>query len=402
MKCSSSGKRLAFFGAVGYNLGDEAIAIAAAKYMLSIDPEIEICIGSLKRGTIGDRYENLKEFIVNRRSAAGWRELVRVIRSVDVVVLGGGTLVQDKLGISPLRGMIPYAFQITRLARIFGKPVVTLPIGVDELNTKLGRFLAGRLLNAVDHLAVRDSVSYRLASLYGGIKTSDINLGADPAYLIGDSVGEEEVWAIANKHTKYNLPSRYVAVSLVNESAVNERHLEALVDTFHCILGDTGLGLVFVPMDRREEEELRLFRSILERLDPKYHDRLRILSPDTNVFAVAGVIRGAELLIGMRLHAMILGVGHVPIVGISRTTKTDTLLDEFGLPHIKLERLLKAERLTLLVRELLSAKNYEQLRRSAEETRWERTERAMRGLEEFAVSVVELAKNPRVRRKGVA
>lgn len=386
-------KRVVLFGAVGYNLGDEAIAVAAAKYMRLVDPEFDVRIGTLKKGVISEHYADLKEFTINRRSPAGWLEIVRVIGSADVVVLGGGTLVQDRLGISPLRGMIPYAFQVLSVAKIFGKPVATLPIGVDELQTALGRFLAGRLLRAIDRLTVRDSVSRGLASAYGKLEVSEVTLSVDPAYLIGDAV-EGRSWATDKGEPTWDLPPHYVAVSLVNEDAVNDDHIEALIDAFSWVLENTDLGVVLVPMDRRESEELRLFRIISARLGRGYGDRLRLLSPDANLFVVAHVIRRAELLVGMRLHAMILGVGHVPIVGISRTTKTDTFLSEFGLPLIQLNQLPVDGRLTELVRVAALADKGVGLGQDAVKMRQSRVEGAKRGLEELVAWVSDRRKAP--------
>ncbi|WP_017436819.1 polysaccharide pyruvyl transferase family protein [Saccharococcus caldoxylosilyticus] len=355
-------KRIAFFGSVGYNIGDEAIAVAAAEYLQKNHKNIEIIISTLQKGVIEGRYNNLKEFVINRSSLKGWIRLIKFISSVDIVVIGGGTMVQDKLGISLLRGMIPYIFQITVLAKILKKPVITLPIGIDKLNTKLGRFLAKRVLNYFDKLCVRDEKSMLLANQYSHRDKTDILVSADPAFMVGDVVYRDNYNNTSLLHDNFRFG--YVAISLVNENIKHENYHEALMESILWILSNTLLGIIFVPMDRRDNEEKQVFKRILreiEEIDKSYLSRVEIL--DSNLLSsveITNILKNAKLLIAMRLHAMILSVGYTPIIGISRTTKTETFLNEFNLPFFDVENYIKPDEFKKVVSQiLLNDKNSE-------------------------------------------
>lgn len=351
-------KRIAFFGSVGYNIGDEAIVVAAAEYLKKNHKNIEIIISTLQKGVIEGRYNNLKEFVINRSSLKGWIRLVKFISSIDIVVIGGGTMIQDKLGISLFRGMIPYIFQITVLAKILKKPVITLPIGVDKLNTKLGRFLAKKVLNYFDKLCVRDEKSMLLANKYSNRNKSDIIISADPAFLLGDIVYSEYYnnTSLLDDNFKFG----YVGISLVNENIKHENYHDALMESILWILSNTSLGIIFVPMDRRDEEEKQVFKKILkeiEMIDKSYLSRVKILDSNISSIEITNVLKNAKLLIAMRLHAMILSVGYTPIIGISRTTKTETFLDEFQLPLFDVEKYIEPKEMLKIVPEILLNKN---------------------------------------------
>jgi polysaccharide pyruvyl transferase WcaK-like protein len=98
----------------------------------------------------------------------------------------------------------------------------------------------------------------------------------------------------------------------------------------------------------------------------------------------------AELPIGMRLHAMIPAFGYVPEASISRPTKMNTFLAEYGLPCISLEHLVDAEYLISLVGEVLFDNQQEHLPRYTREIRKQRIHSVRRGLEELVASAEKL------------
>ncbi|MGR6337094.1 polysaccharide pyruvyl transferase family protein [Priestia megaterium] len=312
--------RIGIFGSVGYNIGDEAIAVSAAHALLELDSELDIYISTLKKDVIEGKYVGLKEFYLNRSNLSGWKKLFDHIKSLDVIVLGGGTMVQDKLGISLLRGMIPYMYQITMIAKLLRKPVLTLPIGIDKLNTNMGKRMAKKLLKNIDSLVVRDENSSKYANVYSNNVKAYVS--ADPAFFLNHAP------------QKINT-EKYVTVSLVNENLDKKAFMPAIKDTIQWLIDNTEYSIYLVPMDRREEEELELFRLLLKELDS---EKIHIVDPSLNVYDISEILRNSELLIGMRLHAMILSLGFTNLIGISRTTKTENLLEEFNLPYFDINR----------------------------------------------------------------
>jgi polysaccharide pyruvyl transferase WcaK-like protein len=329
-------KRVAFFGSVGFNIGDEAIAVSSAYNLKKFNPDLEIYISTTKKGTIEGVYEGLKEFYLDRKTPKGWYKLLKFIKSVDYVFIGGGGMIQDKLGISLFRGMLPYVYQIVTIAKLFNKKVYTLPIGVDKLETKKGLMVASKVLKKVDLLWVRDNKSKEIAQEILGDHKREINVSADPAFLL-----EYEL-------TPFN-QCEYVCISLVKENLDTKKLREVLKECINWILENTSYHIVFVPMERRETDEISLFKDLLNEIRIDYnkalikakneiaYQRVTVLDPRNNVFEFIDILRSSKLLIAMRLHAMILSMGYTKILNISRTTKTETLSKEFGIPLIGIE-----------------------------------------------------------------
>jgi polysaccharide pyruvyl transferase WcaK-like protein len=329
-------KRVAFFGSVGFNIGDEAIAVSSAYNLKKFNPDLEIYISTTKKGTIEGVYEGLKEFYLDRKTLKGWYKLLKFIKSVDYVLIGGGGMIQDKLGISLFRGMLPYVYQIVIIAKFFKKKVYTLPIGIDQLETKKGLVLASKVLKKVDLLWVRDNKSKEIAQEILGDYKRPINVSADPAFLL-----EYEL-------TPFN-QCKYICISLVKENLDTKNLHEVLKECINWILRNTSYHIVFVPMERRETDEISLFKDLLNAIGIHYnkalikekheiaYQRITILDPNNNVFKFIDILRSSKLLIAMRLHAMILSMGYTKMVNISRTTKTETLSNEFGIPLIDIK-----------------------------------------------------------------
>ncbi|SFI88517.1 Polysaccharide pyruvyl transferase family protein WcaK [Paenibacillus sp. UNC496MF] len=328
-----SKKEVTFFGSVGYNIGDEAIAIISAKYLKKLNNQLNIRIGTITEGAVKNRYDGIDEFVIDRTSVSGWRNIIDAIKRSDIVVLGGGTMIQDKLGISLTRGMIPYMLQITMIAKYFKKTVITLPIGVDELHTRFGKFLGRQLIKRIDSLNVRDEKSKQLVNAYCPANKNEVNVIADPAFLI-DEVMHDEM--INDEYINRIVEKPFIALSLVNENIIDQEKTNLFVKLMKEVVSNTDFNILLVPMDRRMSEELSLFESIRQELIEDT-DRITILNPDLNSIQISYVLRQAKLLIGMRLHAMIFSVGHIPIIGISRTTKTDTFLKQFGLEGMRID-----------------------------------------------------------------
>ena len=318
-------RNVLLLGAVGDNIGDEAIAVAAVRELRRLAPELNVTVSSYVERALAGLYDDVPEVYINRKKVASWLRLVRFIRSSDAVLIGGGSLIQDDMGMSLLRGMLPYVDQVTRLATVLRRPVMGFHLGVDELKTPRGHRMAGRILRRMQCITVRDSRSAELARQYGG-PACDPVLSADPAICLQPTPRESADWAAVSDRRPY------VALSLVAET-LNSDHFElAIRAAIEHVLSTTSLDVRCVPMHRQEREELHVFRRLIEGLADRYPGRMHIEDPALSSVHMMNILRNARLLIAMRLHAMLLSVGYVPIVAISRGTKTDTLTRDFRLP----------------------------------------------------------------------
>lgn len=334
------------YGAAGHNLGDDAIALAAAHEIASRLPHAAIRVASVAGPAFTRRY-GLPSLALNRRSPIGMLRLVDSVRRADVVLLGGGTLVQDRLGLSRFRGILAYARQVAALAKAFGKPLGTLAIGVDELSTPRGREYARDLLALVDALVVRDERSLELARSYAGARPVDGVAAADPAYLLRHHPAAVAAASRPSPH------GAYAVVSLANEGMEFGPLLPELTSAVRRLVERHGVDKVLlVAMDTRPGEELAVFRRWLASA-PEVSRWAQAVTP-RDAFEAHDLVSRARCVVAMRLHAMIFALGRAPLVGISRTTKTDSLLRSAGVRGLGFAEASSGARLAELVDEVMA------------------------------------------------
>lgn len=309
-------RKALIIGLAGYNFGDEAIAVSAAKIL---SQKYEIIVTTTRPNAL-NRY-GIKEVNLNRKSPYSWWSMIKAIHRCDIVYFGGGSLIQDKLGISITRGVLSFFFQYLLIARLLGKDCITLPIGVDKLETQLGKSMAKYVLKMLKAVNVRDEKSRQLAIKYLGNTEKPVNLYADPAFLL------EEI--SLTRHAR-STAENYILISLVYENLDEAM----LYKVYNSIISDTTLTKyrkLFIVMDPRETDELYLYREILNISEND------IVIP-TDAIDALDIIRSSAFMIGMRLHCLILGLGKTPMVCLSRTTKTHAFSEEAQIPFIDLDK----------------------------------------------------------------
>lgn len=302
-------KKALIIGLSGYNLGDEAIAVAA--YIELKKKYQSVSATTVNPGTLS-KYR-IPEIVFNRKSVKSWIQVCKEIASSDTVYIGGGSLIQDKLGIGLISGVLSFFLQSVIASKLLSKNVTTLPIGADELNTKLGKVYAKISIFLLNKLNLRDPASEKVIKSITPSKPTRIY--ADPAYLLPSP--------------STNPNRKKILISLVLEN-LDEEKLTKLHSGIHEAFNNNKDDLYYIAMERRDSDELSLYRRL-----GIPEDRI-ITPPDVNQAIME--IRSSRLLIAMRLHALILGHGHVPLIGISRTTKTAAFCADGHVPILDIER----------------------------------------------------------------
>jgi polysaccharide pyruvyl transferase WcaK-like protein len=112
-------------------------------------------------------------------------DYMRLIRKMDCVVYGGGTLYKELYG-STGRGkysVIVRMMGFNIMARLFSTPVYHLNIGIGALKTAMGRWITKRALMAATHTIFRDQKSYDYALKTLQIPASKITKSTDGLFL---------------------------------------------------------------------------------------------------------------------------------------------------------------------------------------------------------------------------
>ncbi len=300
------------------NTGDEAILKAVIDNLRKELDNPDITVFSLSPE------QTAKEHNVHS-VYRGWRHhnklKVEALREADLLVSGGGGLLQDAYPTKFLFGPLPYYLLVVLLAKLCGTKVMFFSQGIGPVTSKWGKFLMRSLANLADFVTVRDQYSKDYLQTLGvtrpeTVVTSDIVFAftadeEDSAYESLPLTGDEKIVAVTIRpwfdHPDY-----------IEKTA---RLLDELVER-------RGVTPVFVPMegkyDTPKSEEVR---SLM-----KHRDKTYMLGDHFTPNQFLNFFRHAELTVGLRLHALIFSalVG-VPHLGLSYDKKVESFLKRSGM-----------------------------------------------------------------------
>ena len=367
------------------NVGDQAILISMIDALRNRLPNVEIRVLSRWPEQTLKRHPTIKS--VRSGVFRGLLDTSRSIRHADMLIVGGGGVIQDASSFGNL------IFHLSRpiLALMLGTPFVGCGLGVGPLRNRFGRWLSRVVLNRAESLYVRDDASAALLRQIGVNKTK-IAVTADLALtmnfpkkpenqetyqkvlelkqncgcLIGLSIRPE-----VSRRGRYGSRSPFFLKLLDDVSKAADELVEKINAHF-----------VFVSM--HPEQDDTIVREIQQRLKNK--NRITSLSGALNPKVIMATVGLLDLLIGMRLHSLIFAARScVPMVALSYDPKVPGVCALFGLENqvIPLEQL-ECGKLVQFVEDTWARR--EQIRRTLKERLPELKARAERNID----SVVEL------------
>lgn len=248
------------------------------------------------------------------------RQIQRQMSSLDMLLISGSGQIDDFWGgpwAQPFR-LMAWSFA----ARSQGKRVVVFGVGVDELRTSLGEWFCIRALNCAAICVVRDSGSREALRRLGYRRTIDVC--ADPAFHLdvkegARATGEAERFAVISPISRRAWPGP--------EDDSYDTYLSTLASVAE-YLQERSLNVRFVCSQIRMDPPI--VDRILDRMKP---GTIRPAFVDVKtVDEYLAAVKGAQLIVGSRLHALILAlITGVPAVAISAVRKVHQQFADIGL-----------------------------------------------------------------------
>jgi polysaccharide pyruvyl transferase CsaB len=277
------------------NTGDEALLAGMLATMRAVEPALEAVVIS------GDPQETRRthdvETVPRMRPTAIWRAL----RTADGLISGGGGLLQDRTSARP----VAYYGGVMALARLARRPYVIHAQGLGPIRRSLNRALAGMALRGAVHVSLRDADSIALARELGVRR--GIELVPDPAIVLRPARADGGHIVVAVRPWGDRLD-----------------HLPPIREAIQVLSADHRILAVPMhePMDREPS-------AIVTDGVPG----ATVVPPETSVHERMALIGSASLVIGMRLHALVLAAAAgVPGVAISYDPKVDAFASRIGMP----------------------------------------------------------------------
>lgn len=293
------------------NVGDDAILLTIIRQLRQRDEYLPICVMTRKPKETARMTGVSATPIFNIFQAAKW------MKKSTLYISGGGTLIQNA---TSTRSLMYYLFSMHQ-AKKRGCRVMMYGCGAGPVYGGNHQKLVARVLNRnVDRIALRDPESERTLRRFG-VTEPRISVTADPALnMHGDLKG-------ADRYLKDNgieCGTRFCLFVLRPWRDACER-LESVRAAAERCWREYGLMPVFLCFEPVQDEQIT--RKAASMLGVPY----RILSKNTDCRQLCGVIARAELVIAMRLHALIFAFSqNTKMVGISYDPKVSGFMDYAG------------------------------------------------------------------------
>lgn len=313
------------------NAGDDAVLFAIIQALREVVPDSTITVLS------NQPEKTAEQFGVKAVNRWGKKTLLKAVKMCDVLISGGGSLLQD---VTSKNGIL-YYLGIIKLAQIMHKKVIVYAQGIGPVNDSRNRALTARILNKVYAITVRDMDSRRELMEMGVQReimvTVDPVLGVTPESICAaDGLQLLREAGMGYLDNKKNL---MVAARNWKHSDHFFMEIAEACDT----MAKQGWQIIFVPFHYPEDVEAgRSIAALMKKdaivLDQNY-------SPQETM----AILKNADLIIGMRLHALIMGsVLLKPIVGLAYDPKVTSFMrlmrktDCFGIDSVEAAQLINA------------------------------------------------------------
>lgn len=299
-------KKVLISGYIGFNnFGDDAIFGCLINYLKSKNAEI-MALSSAP--LYSSQNYGIKAF--GYKNPFG---ILKGVLSCDVLISGGGSLLQDK---TSKKSLFYYLF-IIFLAKIFQKKVIIFSQGIGPISSSFMSKLTQCILKTVDFITVRDSNSRSILNNWG----IESELLCDPFWSV----------EVQNNEKKENA----VGVQLREYKYMRENFIENLASSFGKHFHNKKIK-VFSFQNSYDREICKRFVKLLN----KEYNNLDIeLVLNTSIEKTISDFSKLEYIIAMRYHACLLalkcGVKTLPVV---YDGKVEALADDFNLIRLNCEK----------------------------------------------------------------
>lgn len=323
------------------NFGDELLLYKVIQDISEIIPDVQFLVWS---GDIGYTERFLKDYYVKAVNRFSLEETLSAVKSSDIVVLGGGGLIQEHYGLRVEhlfkefgRHVPSYAIP-PLLGRIFGKKVFYWCLGHGPVVTEEGEEFSRWFYSLADVVTLRDEYSF--IEVKRLLPELEVYLDTDPLFDFDfKRYSQEEITGAIG----FNIRSWFNEDALINEFS---KALKELSET-------EGFKVIPIPCDLSTDNEV--IKRVLDSLRKELIFDIKIES----VTDVIKAISASTVFVGMRLHALIAGymLGK-PILGISYDPKTEEFLRKVGKEYLRVTEVSDKD-LVLKTRKIVRLEEYE-------------------------------------------
>lgn len=304
---------ISILGYYGYNnSGDEAILRSTIEAFRKIDSGLNFLVFS-KRPR-----ETKKLYSVDSVNRFNLIKLYKSLKISRLFLAGGGSLIQDNTSTRS----IWYYLAALKMAKKAQTKAMLFANGIGPIKRSFNRRMAGKVLNDMHAISLRDSRSFNeIKNL--GISKPDIYVTSDPAILL-DPSDNSYVEALMNAE---NVPSDKPLVGFSIRRWADSGYLDQIAKIADYCVDKFDAHPLFIPMQYPMDFE------ISESIRSKMKHDSSIITGTYTPEVILGLTSKLELMVGMRLHSIIYAANRcVPLIGLVYEPKVGAFLNEIGQP----------------------------------------------------------------------
>lgn len=289
------------------NAGDEAMLSAMLEVLFELNPKINITVIS------SDPEYTKKRHSVNAVNWLNVSDILKVLKSADLLISGGGSLLQN---VTSGRSLY-YYMGILFLAKLVKTPIMLYAQGIGPIYGSFARRLMTWFGNHCSLITVRDKDSLIELDMLN-ITKPPIKATADPVLAI-NSV-DKTIGRSILKRAHVSITKPIIGIS-VREWRDWQHYKEVLASVADKTIEKYNAQIIFMPM--QYPEDVKAAKKIVAKMKkPAF-----ILKEDFTTSELMSLVGNMDLMIGIRLHALIFaGVMGTPMIGISYDPKISRFL----------------------------------------------------------------------------
>lgn len=300
----------------GYkNCGDEATLLAMTTNIREIADDVNIT-------AISCNPEKTKtEYNINSVQRFNAFELLKAIIKSDIILSGGGTLIQNGTSTRSLM----YYLGIIKVGKFFRKRVMLYANGIGPVTGGFNRFLVKLVVNSVDLITLREKFSEQDLRLIG-VNKPHIYVTADAAFTVKSIDGSEAEKILEKEGVPLDKEIIGVSVRAWSKAKDGEKYIKEIAKACDN-MARQGKTILLIPMQLPRDTE------ISKKLIGMMKERAYIIEGEYSPAETVGIIGRCDLILGMRLHALLFAaIKRVPMLGIVYDPKVEYYLDVLKMP----------------------------------------------------------------------
>lgn len=295
------------------NAGDDAVCYAIIEALRQEMPDCSI--------TVLSNDPALTERVYGVAAADRWKigSIWRTLRHADLLVSGGGSLIQDVTS----KNSCLYYLGVIFMALLQRKPVVIYGQGLGPLVGRRNRFLTKCAFNHARAIYVRDDESHALLRECG-VK-APIQVAPDPVLGINNDVVDTQQGHVLLEKLGYDGKRPLALMALRDWGGKDLVHEFAALGDY---LYDQGYAVGLLAMHVDQDDVLA------RAVDAHMRGDSFVIADAYDTPTLFSIFDNAAIVVGMRLHALIIGAAlDKQVMAISYDPKVDSFMKMIHNPH---------------------------------------------------------------------